>query len=77
VSRQQVSRIQITTTVTLIDNNNKSITSVSTSEEATPGVFGGSDDKNLHATARAIHDVSRQLGERVAVQAVAGLKEIA
>lgn len=77
MSRQQVSRIQITTTVTLIDGNNKNITTVSTTEEATPGVLGGSDDKNLHATATAIHDATRKLGERVAVQAVAGLKEIA
>lgn len=74
MSKQQVATIYVTTTVNLLDTHGKELTSVTTGEYTNPGVYGG--DMNTDSTVDKIHKVTKELGERIAVQAIAGLKEI-
>jgi len=74
MSKEQVSTIHISTTVTLLGSDAKVLTSVTTTEETCPGQYGG--DGNTTSTATKIHQVTKELGERISVQAIAGLKEL-
>ena len=74
MSKEQVSSIHITTTVTLLGRDDKILTSVTTTDEGNPGVFGS--DANTSSTEASIHGMAGRLGVRVATQAIAGLKEL-
>ena len=76
MGKQSVNSIHISTTVTLKDHHGNVLTSVTTAEETNPGVFSSVGDANVNSAVSKIHDTTKTLGERIAVQAVAGLKDL-